>query len=361
MKRIRLIFACLVTVMIAVVLTGFPHVAFAKTEQYIVSGGRFVVNFDDAEEEGLFDLFTEFDKYPWVMDGKMYAWHLAEQKMILRGKTYTDVDVSVDISTINPLGKFDSGIYVAASNAGNALDEITAWTVNIEHAPKSKTFVVKLHRFLNGTWRGAVTQSVPLLYTEDTMTLRVVSKAGTLFAFLNRMEEPLFSYDIGFSEGLVGLRNYYSPNTFDNFVVVGEANSVDRGELEAQIALTQEALQRDLLQTCKDELNEALRLAEIAVTQREVDEAAEKLKEALARAVERETLEGLQLLLAQADALTNENGAVYTENSWASLQAVKAICRELTEHSGEYEISYWYKALEARINGLISFVTEVRS
>ena len=143
---------------------------------------------------------------------------------------------------------------------------------------------------------------------------------------------------------------------FDGFVGANGEQAQEMGRIaEAN------KLQAEYMKTCKDELNEALRLAQGAVTQREVDEAAEKLKEALACAVERETLEGLQLLLTQADALTNENGAVYTENSWASLQAVKAICRELTEQSGEYEISYWYKALEARINGLISFVTEVRS
>ena len=360
MKRTRIILACLVAVMLATVVAGFPHAAFAVTDQYVV-GGRFVVNFDDAEEAWLFDLYTEFDKYPQALDGKMYAWPLAEQKMILRGKRYSDVDVSVDIATINPRGKFDSGIYVAASNAGNALDQITAWAVNIEHAENSPSFVVKLHRFLNGRWQGVATTSGSLLYTEDTINLRVVSKGGMLFAFLNHSDEPLFSYNVGIEEGLVGLRNYYSPNTFDNFVVIGEANAVDRAELGAQIALAEAGLEKDLLQACKDELNEALRLAELAVTQGEVDEAVEKLKQALARAVERETLEGLQLLLTQVDALTNENGAIYTENSWSSLQAVKALCRELTEKSGEYEICYWYKALEARINGLISFGAEVNS
>ena len=330
----------------------------AAEVDYSVEGGRFTVDFEKWDDYGDFALYTEFDKKPWQMDGAMYAWSLAEQKIILRGKSFEDVEVSVDISTINECGKFDSGIYVMASNVGSGMDAITAWNVNVEHGATNSTMDLKLHRFENGKWMGIKVEILGLPYSGDTVHLRVVVKDGMLYAFLNGKTTPTFTYEVGEGSGLVGLRNFYSPNYFDNFSVTGLANAVRTSKLDETKALATEELTKPLASVCKAELEAAIALAENAETQSQVDEAQAALDSALKRAVTARTYSELSELIGKAGEIENPDGEKYTGNSWNSFQAVKQICDGLTEESSEYDISYWYGRLQARIDNLVAYEGE---
>ena len=323
---------------------------------YSVDGGRLVIDFEDENDYKSFELYTEFDKKPWQMDGALYAWTLAEQKIILSGSVYSDVEVSVDISTINNCGKFDSGIYVMANSPSGKMDSINAWNVNVEHGATNSTMDLKLHRFENGSWKGIKTEVLGLPYSGDTINLRVVVKDGMLYAFLNGSKTPTFSYNVGQGSGFVGLRNFYSPNYFDNFTVTGAANAVYTADLVRAKAEAENALEQNLAADCVSELQAALALADQAVTQVEIDAAVKALEKALDRVVVVYTYDDLAELIAVADTIENPDGNVYTYNSWSSLQAVKGICENLTAESSEYDISYWYGRLEARIDGLVAYI-----
>ena len=332
----------------------------AAEADYLVEGGRFEVDFEKWDDYGYFDLYTEFGEKPWQMDGAMYAWTLAEQKIILRGKVFEDVEVSVDISTINEGGKFDSGVYIMASNIGNAMDALTGWNVNVEHGAGQSTMDLKLHRFENGKWKGIAVEILGIPYPGDTINLRVVVKSGMLYAFLNGEKTPTLTYEVGAGSGLVGLRNFYSPNYFDNFAVTGAANKVRTTELNEVKARATALLTEPLAATCLIELQEAITLADNAVSQREVDEALKVLNNAIERAVNTHTYSELMALIESACELENPNGEKYTGNSWNSFLVVKEICESLDEGSSEYDISYWYDRLQARIEGLIAYATEVK-
>lgn len=329
----------------------------AAPSDYEVEGGRLEVTFDTPRDEALFDLYTEFDKLPFIMDGQMYAWVFAEQKMILKDSEYTDVDVSVDISTINEAGKFDSGIYVQASNARGLINGIRAWEVNVEHIADTGTFSLKLHRFENGVYSGAFAEVSGLYYEGDTINLRVVVKDGMLYAFLNGADEPTLSYEIGEEAGAVGLRNYYSPNMFDNFFVIGGDTALADEELAALVTEAESAETADLTAQSRAALEEALAEAQAAlgqtVSQYEIDRAAESLRAALDGRLQVRTFADLTALLAEAAAYTD--GARYTSNSWTSFAAVRAICAGLEESASEEEISYWYFRLRLRIDGLVAY------
>lgn len=357
MKKIAILLA-LSTMLLSVGSTSYALQPAAAEVDYSVEGGRLTIDFEKWDDYGYFDLYTEFDKLPWQMDGAIYAWTLAEQKMILRGKIYEDVDVSVDISTINECGKFDSGIFVMASNPGMGAGVITAWNVNVEHNASQSTMNLKLHRFENGVWKGAIVEIMGLPYSGDTVHLRVVVKDGTLYAFLNGRTTPTFTYEVGEGSGLVGLRNYYSPNYFDNFSVTGLANKVKTTELEQTMALAAEALKNPLAQLCVSELEAAIALAEAAETQSEVDLALKALNDALDRAVEPYTYAELSELMGRAEEFENPKGSKYTKNSWNSFLAVKEICSSLSASSSEYDISYWYGRLQARMENLVAYVGE---
>ena len=344
---------------VAMALTAFaaPSAAIAA-EEYCVDGGRIEIDFDDSADEDLFILHTEFGTMPQIIDGKLAAWPLAEQKMFLEGQWYSDVDVSVEISTINENGKFDAGIYVQGMpRADGTFDGVTAWNVNVEHGAGERTFWLKLHRYVEGNWK-LVLEIPGYHFYKPSVRLRTVVKNGILYAFLYGQDEPEFSYEIGNSYGLVGLRSYYSPNLFDNFCVTGQDNPVDLTKLSA---LLEQARVQDFDIFTKEssvELREAIEFAEAVVAapvQKQVDVAVCKLQQALSDLIKAYDFDALQNLIERASSLQNPAYSVYSKNSWDSLMAVTEICKKLTAEDTEQQISYWYGRLELRINALIAY------
>ena len=359
MKKLTI---CIFSAVLAIAIAIIPSLSRPATgayADYFVEGGRFTVDFNEKSDENYFQLFTEFDKKPWVMDGKLFCYTLAEQKIILKNYVYTNVEVSVDLSTINECGKIDAGIYLQASNPNYQLDSINAWCVNVEHGASEQTFNLKLHRFENKTWKGAKVEIMGIKYTSDTVHLRAVLKDGIISAFINNETQPRFSYNVGVTTGQVGLRSFYAPNVIDNFTVTGAPHEVDRTYLNELVSKAENALTKSIPESSKMILESAIIKATSSVSQLEVDQAISALEIALESAVEKYTFAELCDLIAQADAITNPEGKVYTANSWNALIAVKNICSGLTEESSEYEISYWAGRLQAKINGLVPYITEV--
>lgn len=351
MKKRILFIAMVLAVATVFSLTGATAAAAAET--YEVSGWRTTIAFDKGDEQSL-RLYTEFGRAPWLMDGKLYCWTLAEQKVIYKTQKYDDVDVSVDISTINPSGKFDSGIYVHANNVSGNLDGATAWNVNLERGADKTTYYLKLHRFENGRYVGAPVEQSGLKLPMNTVHLRVVVKSGMLYAFVNYEKTPRLTYEIGREEGYVGLRNFYSPNYFDNLSIVGEGNArdtaldelLDRAKSVDTATLTADSLH---------ELTQAIAAADEADNQYRAEEAEKRLKNAMDNLVTRQSYETLSALVSEAKQLTNDGGERYTANSWTTLQKVIARCEMLDETSSEQEISYWANRLQIKISDLIVY------
>lgn len=342
-----------------IVFAGASVTTAAAEDDYAIEGGRITVNFDEPLHGELFDFYTEFGPEPYVMDGKVFCWSLAEQKIIFKGNDYEDVEVNVDVTTINPCGKFDSGIYVAARGASDNLDGITAWCINLEHGANQKYVDFKLHRFLDGSYAGVRAEITGIPYAGDTSHIRVVVKDGVLYGFLGYTQNPQITYEIGHESGAVGLRCFYSPNVFDNFTVTAPHNAVDKSELEKYYNLAVERVKENLLEESFEALDAAMAQADAAGTQAETDAAASALSDALNGALTAYTFDELSSLIKTAEDIQNPEGNVYTANSWNSFVAVKNICKTLTEQSSAREISYWYARLQARVSGLISYITGV--
>ncbi len=361
-KILTLIVAVVTAVATALTLAPVKSRSVMAVENYEVAGGRLVYDFENGQLTD-FDLYTEFDKLPYTMDGKLYFWVLAEQKAILKKRSYSDVEVNVDIMTINKSGKFDSGIYVQASEADSDMDAIKAWCVNLERGAGDTTYYLKLHRFDNA-YLGAKVEIGGLKLPMDKVHLRVVVKNGMLYAFVDYQETPTITYYIGTDEGKIGMRNFYSPNYFDNFTVIGEGNSYDYSELfpaiEKARGYNTDELTEESGNRLKTALDNAVAVLQTTVTQYEIDKVAKTLNDAIDNVIYKRAFSELVRVLSQAEAITNEDGKVYTKNSWSSLQKVIAICSQLTEDGDEQVISYWTNRLEYRISALIPYLTEVK-
>lgn len=331
-------------------------IVVAANGDYDVDGGRKIIDFNNPEDINQFLLFTEFDKQMWIMDDKLFAYTLCEQKAILKDKIFTDIDVCVDISTINTKGKFDSGIYIGAKNIGPNIDQIDAWNVNVEHGAGQNTYYLKLHRFINGRWDGIRVEISGIPYTSNTIKLRVVVKGEMLYAFLNKDVKPRITYNIGLIQGYVGLRSFYSPNTFDNFSVIGNCIEVNREELNKKIEEANNLLTLNLTTNSIERINHGLNLANTAITQKEIDFAIKTLKNAIESVEQHSDYVSLTELINEITAMENPDYTIYTKNSWDSLMEVLKICKTLTEDSSEELISYWYNRLSTRKQGLIAYI-----
>lgn len=348
------------TIALALSLADNNSTAFA-VENYHVNGGRLVYDFDDGKLDD-FKLYSEFGNPPHIINGKLYCWVLAEQKVILKNRQYSDVEVNVDIMTINESGKFDSGIYVQASDAYSDLDAIYGWCVSLERGADQTTYYLMLHRF-EDSWIGVKKEVDGLKLPMNKVHLRVVVKSGYLFAFVDNHTEPDLTYYIGTDAGSVGLRCNYAPNYFDNFTVIGQGNEYDYSLLSPSIEKAQSYNIDELTKESGDilavALENALAVKSSVATQYEVDEVAQALADALAQVEYKRAFTELTDTIQTAKAIANPNGKTYTKNSWNSLQEVIDICEALTEDSGETLISYWTNRLEYRISALVPYLTEV--
>ena len=319
---------------------------------YLVSGGTTQMDFSVGTEMSKFSLYGEFGRYPYLMDERVYFHSLEEQKMILNDYLFTDVDVRVTIGTLSEGGKFDSGIFVLATNAGNRVSEINAYNVNVERGINSATYTVKLHQFVSGTWGGIKAEKSGILLQGQSVDLRVVVKSGVLYAFADDMNNPLFSYNVGIGSGAIGFRNYYSPNWFDNFSVSGGTIVTDTSEM---ISLRNQATSMinsgSLTQQSTTALTNAITKANSAVTKSEIDLAVEGLKNAIDNALVLHTYLELTQLILEAEAIDNQG---YTQNSWNALQNVILVSKTISETDIE-QISYWYYRLNQRIDGLVKY------
>lgn len=340
----------IVTLMLVCALTASVPMVFATEVE--IAGGKETVTFTNDQDK--FNYYTEFDQYPYVVDGKLYGWSLAEQKAIYKQGSYEDVDVEVDVGTINKGGKFDAGIIVQASNVGNAMGVLTGWYVGLENG--TGTTFIKLHRWENSVWKGVKYEKAGVIL-QQVNHLRVAVKSGVLYAYLNYSEVEEFSYNIGTASGQVGLRCFYSPNYFDNFSVTGSSISLNTAEITAYMNQANQIDTALLTDVSRGDLTTALQAcvtAKDGTSQNAIDEACANLRKVLSELNYTHTYAELQTLIATAQALTN-NGT-YTANSFNSLTAVLERCVALTDSSSENDISYWYKRLQLRIDSLIAYV-----
>ena len=327
-------------------------------EQYQVDGGKISIGFDKSDED-ILDFYTEFDTYPYLMDSKLYAWTLAEQKVIYNQFRFSDVDVSIDVNTINKNGKFDCGIYVQGNNFTNRLDGCSAYCLNLEKAAGNNSFYLKLHQFYNFAYVGAKKSISGLKLPTQNLNLRAVVKDGVLYAFVNNERTPRFSYDIGISEGYVGIRSFYSPNYFDNLTIIGKGVPYYRSDLEVMLEKAQELDLSKYTSKTATVLEEAISIAQEALVssnQYEIDEAYAKLKKAYDEMQELRTMSQFQSVISEAKKYINDQNT-YTKNSFDSLMIVLERCEKI-DGEDEDEVSYWCCTLEDKIASLTPYLTK---
>lgn len=354
----------IITIMLGTLLV-FSAMIFSAAELTAaevpeIQGGSIRYDFSTEEQLSDFSLYTEFEKDPYLLDGRLQFWTLAEQKAINETGTYSDVEVEAEFSTLNDNGKYDCGIYVQASDVTDKMDGATGWCVNIEHGADELTYKVKLHRFQEGRWEGDKVAVSGLRFKSDSIRLRVKVLSGMLYAYTDARTNPLFEYEIGPAEGKVGIRCYYSPNNVKYFSVTSPKIKTDLTSLRE---LTEEARKCDLTKYTSESVaafTEAMNKAEEMLaeekvgSQKDADMCENTLREAMADLTYKRAFDELTDTILRAQSL-KDSAEKYTANTYGSVKRVMEKCMELTEENSEQEISYWCNALQKRLENLVEY------
>ncbi|MBO4962279.1 MAG: hypothetical protein J6C97_00730 [Clostridia bacterium] len=318
---------------------------------YSVNGGRLTYNFDTAGEMQNFSLYGEFGSLPYHQAGKVYFRAVEEQKLILNGYTFTDVEIIAKVQTINDGGKFDGGLYIQASNAGNGMDKINAYNINIENEVGASTYTVKLHLFAQA-WSGIKAEKSGITLKGAEVTLKAVVKSGILYVFADDMQNPIFNYSIGTDAGQIGFRSFYSPHMLDSLTITSPSITLDKAQLESlktsALNMVNSGAYTDV---SVSKLNSAISLANNATTATLVQEATIRLNKAIDNALIKRTFVELTELISEAEQITD--GSKYTYNSFSTFTTALSYAKGLTSSSAEHDIALWYSELQLAKDRLV--------
>lgn len=158
-----------------------------------------------------------------------------DYRILLKNRgTLTEFDVSIEMAMFNESPMSAGFLILSGTEKG--------YSVQIDKPANSNDCTVVVYSYENGTFTKTSFNSFGFTLSDDRVALRLVSKGGNTYLFLNGEEEPSFTY-VGLGlKGNVGLRSNYSESLFENFKLISDQYlSPQKAESLALAALLSEA------------------------------------------------------------------------------------------------------------------------
>jgi hypothetical protein len=320
-------------------------------------GGEIYIGFD-GDDLSLFDTYTNDYIGVEMRDGKLYAPFGAACKLFYNKEEFSNIVVSVDINTAIKHGRINNGIIFGGSDIHNKMDKFVGWNVQIERYVDTDSCVVKLHRF-NQNWVGAYAISRNIRLSKDKVNLTVTVDDGLVIAYLDGLE--VLKANCESTNGLVGLRSFYSPVTFDNFCITSLKIPVNKTALSSRITEVENIDRAGWTHASIDRVDEALKNAKDALesnSQAIIDNALSKLNEAMNAVLTEWSEENIEKLLQSANKLLEDKDS-YIQNTVASVEFLLEHCKEAIKSGDKDKISYWCTKLESRLQVAVRYSKEV--
>ena len=323
-------------------------------------GGVKVVDFFNADSiYENFNIYSEEEGQGfYASDGYLCSIGRAESKAILKSpSTLSKYTLEADFYPSFAEGNLDVGFYIHASGAGNRIDDIKAYNVNLEKASFSNLLTIKIHSF-NHSYAGELTAKTTTMKSSP-VNLRVDVNENNVKVYVNHSNSSIIDYTLLTCEpGSVGFRAFRgTANKISNFKIYSSIFPTDNSKL---LSLIDEINQMDLsMYTLEsvNNLNEVLSEATLLVTdnQYEIDQMYRKLEKALNKLLLKGSFEELESIIESADDIINNEEDLYTYNSFTSLKLITIRAKRLTPSSNETEISYFVNLLKQALGGLIKY------
>ncbi len=350
-------FTALVSAVLAAFVFVMPQIVTAKE-------GRTEIPFEQNTLTERFDLYTETKSGEsfFARGGFLYSTGKAENKAILkRPSDLADFTLEADFYPLdNDICPLDAGFYIYADGAGNNLDAISAYNVNLERGVRSNSLTVKIHRFGHG-YLGEIA-AVRVKWKGARVPLKVAARQGNIKVYVYGDATPVIDVDLTvWNAGSVGFRTFRGSGAkIGNFRLTAPNIDVDTNLLRS---LIQEAEVKDptaYTAVSFTALEEALTQAKAACAAEEqtaADMAAEALRKALTNLQKAYTFDYLTSRIAHAEKIAAEGEKLYTGNTFNSLKSVLLRAKNTDGEAGEEEISYMAQLLDKTLSNLTAYLS----
>ena len=173
-------------------------------------GGEKVFDFSNAESiYENFNIYSEEEGQGfYATDGYLCSIGRAETKAILKSpSTLSKYSMEADFYPSFAAGGLDVGFYIHASGAGNRIDDIKAYNINLEKPSFSNQLTVKIHSF-NHSYAGELTANSTTIKA-CPVNLRVDVNENNVKAYVNHSKNPIIDYSFtSWEPGSVGFRAF---------------------------------------------------------------------------------------------------------------------------------------------------------
>ena len=166
-----------------------------------------------------FDFYSSSTYQFGFENGVLTSHSSAEQKAILKDFSSATVDAKFTISAPSIDSPVNGGLYVHAKEAGNDVDQIDAFNIQIEKGSGSNHYRVNLFEFTNSAYIGCIANTVDLFIKKASLDVRVTVDETDINVYLNNSDVPSLNKKIKSyaKDGLsVGFRSMFANQTFSN-------------------------------------------------------------------------------------------------------------------------------------------------
>ena len=337
-------------------------------KDYTVHGNEFNAAFDKLSDvQAEFDIFGNISKNVKVENEALITPAEGEVKLIAKQVLTEEYVVEARLNSLIANGQINGGVYVLANAAKDAQDGIKAYNVHVEKDAGANTYRLSVFKFNNG-FNGSVA-STTLPYDGNDISLHIFVKEDKILVFTgtNRnvaLEVMIDKTFITENSTYVGLRSQVCSQVFKEFTIISNEITVGTGKLSNAIANAESLDLSKYTEETKKALQEALAHAKEVISaqtlnQKDVNEADENLRSAIANLVETGDATSLNALLTFAETLDE---SMYTQASFASLKTVIDQINEtdLTKLN-QTQINELKASLLSKIEGLVAQDIEVES
>ena len=169
-----------------------------------------------------FDFYSSSSSQFTYEDGMLMSASDAEQKAIVKDFSSQTVDASFTIPLISIDSVLNSGLYIHAKEAGNAIDEIDAFNVEVEKDIGSDHFKVSLFEFTNGAFVTSLGNTVEFACPARNLKIRVTADEYDINVYINDNDVPSLNkkiHSFGKDGMQVGFRSMFALQRFTNIKV----------------------------------------------------------------------------------------------------------------------------------------------
>ncbi len=155
-------------------------------------------------------------------DGLLVSTADAEQKAIVKDFSSKTVDISYTIPLISVDSILNSGLYIHAKEAGNNVDQIDAFNVQVEKDVGSDHFKVSIFEFTNGAFVTNIANTVEFSCPTRNLNIRVTADENDINVYLKDSDVPSINkkiHSFGKDGMQVGFRSMFAVQRFSNIKV----------------------------------------------------------------------------------------------------------------------------------------------